>query len=216
MQKNHQTVGRIPSGAIVERAEIATFVENLGGNRIVTLNLRNADFATANRICESVNGVFDSSAIVVDAGTIHVRIPSEINNTGIVGFIDKITQRDVKVDMEAIVVVNEKTGTIVVGRSVGISEVAISQGSLVVKIKETQNVYQPNTAFTEGATTEVVDDTIIDFEEETGYLIPVPATVTVSDLAKTLNAIGATPRDLIAIFNALKRAGALQAKLEIM
>ena len=130
-------------------------------------------------------------------------------------FIDEITSPDVKVDMPAVVVVNERTGTIVVGEKVGISTVAISQGSLVVKVKETENVSQP-IPFSYTGKTEKTQDTAIDTTEEPGHLIPVPNVVTVADLAKALNAIGATPRDLIAIFNALKKAGALQARLEIM
>ena len=113
-------------------------------------------------------------------------------------------------------VINERTGTIVVGETVGISSVAISQGSLTVKIRERDEVSQPTTMFTESATTEVTQVTDLSVGEEEGYLIPVPRTVTVADLANTLNAIGAAPTDLIAIFHALKKAGALQAKLEIM
>ena len=113
-------------------------------------------------------------------------------------------------------VINERTGTIVVGESVGISSVVVSQGSLTVKIRERYEVSQPTTMFTESATTEVTQVTDLAVGEERGFLIPVPRTVTVADLANTLNAIGATPTDLIAIFHALKKAGALQAKLEIM
>ncbi len=214
--KNHQTVGRIPSGAIVEKAEIASFVEYIAGHRFITLNLRNNDFSTAERIRIAVNRLFPDSTAVVDPGTIKIKVPSEISQTGIAGFIDDITKFEVKVDIPAVVVINERTGTIVVGENVGISAVAISQGSLVVKIKETANVSQPTAPFSDAGTTEVVPETIIGVEEPEGFLISVPRTVTVSDLAKTLNAIGATPTDLIAIFNALKKAGALQAKLEIM
>jgi flagellar P-ring protein precursor FlgI len=123
---------------------------------------------------------------------------------------------EVTVDVPAVVVINEKTGTIVVGENVGISAVAISQGSLEVKVKETANVFQPTAAFSDAGNTEKVDETLLSIKEEPGYLVPVQKTVTVAELAKTLNAIGATPTDLVAIFNALKRAGALQAKLEIM
>jgi len=214
--KNHQTVGRIPDGAIVEREEIATFVEYIGGEGIITFNIRNSDFSTAQRICEAINQVYPDRAFVVDAGTVKVKIPEEINEAGIVGFIDDITQQQVRIDVPAVVVVNERTGTIVVGENVGISAVAISQGSLVVKIKETEIVSQPIAPFSDSGTTEKVPDTIIGVEEKEGYLIPVTRSVTISDLAKTLNAIGATPRDMIAIFNALKKAGALQAKLVIM
>lgn len=214
--KNHQTVGRIPNGAIVEREEIATFVEYIAGHRLITLNLRNGDFSTAGRISQVINEAYLNSTTVVDAGTIKVSVPSEINQSGIVGFIDDITKLEVEVDVPAVVVINERTGTIVVGENVGISAVAISQGSLVVRIQETEIVSQPIAPFSDAGTTERVPETTIGVEEKRGYLIPVSRAVTVSDLAKTLNAIGATPRDLIAIFNALKEAGALQARLVIM
>jgi len=214
--KNHQTVGWIPGGAIVEKEEISSFVEYIAGNRFITLNLRNNDFSTAEQISKAINQIYQNTAAVVDAGTIRVRIPDEISQAGIAGFIVDITTSNVKVDIPAMVVINERTGTIVVGENVGISEVAISQGSLVIKIKETANVSQPTAPFSDAGTTEVIPETLLSVEEREGYLIPVPQTVTVSELAKTLNAIGATPTDLIAIFNALKKAGALQAKLEIM
>jgi flagellar P-ring protein precursor FlgI len=214
--KNHPTMGRIPGGAIVEKEELATFVEQVAGERFITLGLRNSDFSTAERISKSINEMHAGSAAVVDAGTIRVRVPVEIGEGRVAGFIDGITMPDVKVDVPAVVVINERTGTIVVGQNVGISEVAVSQGGLVVKIKETETVSQPTAPFSEGATTEKVPETLMGVEEKQGYLVPVPRVVTVAELAKALNAIGATPGDLIAIFNALRKAGALQAKLEIM
>lgn len=214
--KNHQTVGRIPDGAIVEKEELATFVDFIGGNRVITLNLRNSDFSTSQRISKVINQRYPNSTEVVDAGTIKVKIPGEIGQSDVAGFIDDITKHQVQVDVPAVVVINERTGTIVVGQNVGISAVAISQGSLVVKIKESEIVSQPIAPFSDAGTTERVPETIIGVEEKEGFLIPVSGAVTVSELAKNLNAIGATPRDLIAIFNALKKAGALQAKLVIM
>jgi len=214
--KNHQTVGRIPGGATVEKEEIATFVEHIGGNRIITLNLRNVDFSTARQISQVINQDYSQSAVVVDAGTIEVKVPDKVSQQGIVGFIDDITKPQVQVDVPAVVVINERTGTIVVGENVGISAVAISQGSLVVKIKESEIVSQPTAPFSDSGTTEIVQDTKIGIEEQQAYLIPVSRSVTVSELAKSINAIGATPTDLIAIFNALKEAGALQARLIIM
>ena len=214
--KNHQTVGRVPDGAIVEKEEIATFVEYIAGHRLITLNLRNSDFSTARQISKAVNRDYPDSAVVVDAGTIKIKIPDQIGQIDIAGFVDDITKYQVKVDIPAVVVINERTGTIVVGENVGISAVAISQGSLVVKIKETEIVSQPIAPFSDAGTTERVSETMVGVEEKEGHLIPVTRAVTVSDLAKTLNAIGATPRDLIAIFNALKKAGVLQAKLVIM
>jgi flagellar P-ring protein precursor FlgI len=216
ISKNHQTVGRIPSGAVVEQAEVATFVETISGQSIITFNLRNSDFTTAQRISQTINELHPDSSVVVDAGTIKVKIPGQISQAGLAGFIDDITRPEVVIDTPAVVVINERTGTIVVGENVGISAVAISQGSLVVKVKETAIVSQPTAPFSDAGTTEKVPDTIIGVEEKPGYLIPVNRAVTVADLARTLNSIGATPRDLIAIFNALKKAGALQARLEIM
>jgi len=214
--KNHQNVGIIPSGATVEKTEIATFIEYLAGHRFVTLNLRNIDFSTAERISAAINQIHHNSAAVVDAGTIKVKVPNQISQMEIAKFIDNITSPNVKVDVPAIVVINERTGTIVVGENVGISEVAISQGSLVVKIRETATVSQPVAPFSDAGTTERIDETMLSVEEKDGFLIPMSQTTTVAELAKTLNAFGATPTDLIAIFNALKKAGALQAKLKIM
>ncbi|MHC5074819.1 MAG: flagellar basal body P-ring protein FlgI [Planctomycetota bacterium] len=216
ISKNHQTVGRIPNGAVVEKAEIANFTEIIGDNQYVTLNLRNSDFSTAQRISDAINMIVRQGAQVLDAGTIRVQIPDEIHESQIVAFIDDITRLEVKVDVAAVVVVNEKTGTIVVGEHVGISTVAISQGSLVVQVKESAFVSQPIAPFSDAGTTEVVPDTMVGVEETPAYLIPVERSVTVSELASSLNAIGATPRDIIAIFNTLKQAGALQARLEIM
>jgi flagellar P-ring protein precursor FlgI len=212
--KNHQAAGE--AVATVEQEEIATFVEYIADQRFVTLNLRNVDFSTAEQISKIINQIYPDSAAAIEAGTIRVRVPDEISQKNIAGFIDNITNPEVKVDVPAIVVVNERTGTIVVGENVGISSVAISQGSLTVKIRERDDVSQPTTPFTENATTKVTQTTDISVAEKKGVLIPMPRTVTVAELANTLNAIGATPTDLIAIFHALKRAGALQAKLEIM
>ena len=213
--KNHQTVGRIPDGAVVEKEEIATFVENIGGYRLITFNLRNSDFSTAEQISKAINQDYANSTVVVDPGTVKVKVPDEISQAEIAGFIVDIQKHEVKVDVPAVVVINERTGTIVIGENVGISAVAISQGSLVVKIKEMPIISQPTASFSDAGQTAVVQDTLIGIEEQ-GHLIPMPRSVTVSELANSLNGIGATPTDLIAIFNALKKAGALQAKLVIM
>ncbi|MBN1974928.1 MAG: flagellar basal body P-ring protein FlgI [Sedimentisphaerales bacterium] len=214
--KNHQTVGRIPNGAIVEEQELSSFFEKVLGDRIVTLNLRNDDFTTAEEIRRAINVEFPESAKVADAGTIQVKVPGGIEDEKISGFISDITRLEVKVDSPAVVVINERTGTIVVGENVAISAVAISQGSLVVKISEMEMVSQPVAPFSNSGTTEKVQDTAIEVTEPLASLIPMPRSVTVSELAKSLNSIGATPSDIIAIFNALKKAGALQAKLEMM
>lgn len=214
--KNHPTVGRIPNGAYVERAEPSQFVQMIGAQRIVTLSLRHPNFTTAERIRTAIERLYPDCAFAEDPGTIRVRIPDAVADAEILKFVDSLLQLEVEVDLPGIVVINERTGTIVVGGSVSISETAVAQGDLVVKIKEQQFVSQPTTPFTESATTAVVDDTSLSVEETQGHLISVPRAVTVEELARALNAIGASPRDLISIFDALNRAGALQAKLEMM
>jgi len=216
MSKNHQTVGRIADGAIVERSELSTFIDQVAGQRFITISLRNNDFSTSRRVSEVINQAYPNSALVLDAASVKIMVPPDVSQKDVVAFLDEVMQKEVVVDMPAMVVINERTGTIVVGESVGISTVAISQGSLVVKVKETAQVSQPTAPFSDAGSTEVVPETLVGVEEQNAYLIPVERAVTVSELAKTLNAIGASPRDLIAIFNALKKAGALQAKLVIM
>jgi flagellar P-ring protein precursor FlgI len=214
--KNHPTVGRVPNGAYVERSETAQFIQLIGEQRFVTLSLRHNNFTTAQRVRTAIDKLYPDSAYAQDPGTIRVQIPDSVSDADVLGFVDSLLQLDVEVDMPGIVVINERTGTIVVGGTVSISETAVAQGDLVVKIKEQQYVSQPTTPFTDGATTAVVDDTSLSVEEREGYLISVPRAVTVEELARALNAIGASPRDLISIFDALNRAGALQAKLEMM
>lgn len=214
--KNHSTVGRIPNGAYVERAEQATLIEVIGGRQVVTLLLKHPDLTTAQGIEDEINSIASGSAVVTGPGAVQIVIPKDVPAGEELKYIGKIMTVNVEVDLSAKVVINEKTGTIVAGGNVGISEVAISQGSLVIKIKEQQFVSQPTAPFTESATTAVVQDTSISVEEQEGHLIRIPKVVSVSELVEALNAIGATPRDLIAIFNALHEAGALQAELITM
>jgi len=214
--KNHPTVGRVPNGAYVEKSELSHYIEIIGDWRYLTLKLRYPNFTTAERIRQAIDNLYPGSVSAQDPGTVRVRIPEQVVSGREIGFIDTLMQAKVEVDVPAMVVINERTGTIVVGGNVSISETAVAQGSLVVKIKEQKVVSQPTTPFTEGATTEVIDDSSVTVEEKEGYLIRVPQAVTVAELANALNAIGASPRDLIAIFDALKQAGALQAKLEMM
>jgi flagellar P-ring protein precursor FlgI len=216
ISKNHPTVARIPGGATVEIEELASFVKYISGERFISLNLRSLDFSTATQIGHAINELYPNSATAIDAGTIEIKVPETIPQKSMAIFINKITLPQVKVDMAAVVIINERTGTIVVGETVGISSCAISQGSLTVKIREREEVSQPNAMFSDAGSTEVTKITDLFVDETEGVLIAVPMVVTVSDLAATLNAIGATPSDLIAIFHALKEAGALQAELKIM
>ncbi|NLH15233.1 MAG: flagellar basal body P-ring protein FlgI [Phycisphaerae bacterium] len=214
--KNHPTSGRIPNGAHVEREERSTLIEVEGGRRYFTLALRNFDLTTAQRIQDGIDTVVKGCAEMEDPGSVRVYIPDTIRPGKELQFIGKLMEIEVEADLAAVVVINEKTGTIVAGGHIGISETAIAQGNLVVKIKEQQLVSQPLAPFTENATTEIVPDTSISVTEEEGHLIRVPKVVTVTELVDALNTIGATPRDLIAIFNALREAKALHAELKTM
>jgi len=211
VSKNHTTVGRIPGGATVEREELARFV--IDGE--IALQLRNPDFATAQSMAEQINRLYPASSMVIDAGTVRVRVPGTINRSRIAKFIKDLGTLRVKVDQPAVVVINERTGTIVVGEKVGISTVAISHGNLSIITEEKDFISQP-TPFSKTGTTERIERTEQTVIEEKRPLSVVPRQVSVSELARALNAMGLTPRDLISIFQALKKAGALQADLKIM
>jgi len=209
--KNHPTVGRIPNGATVEMSEPTRFVVN----RMIGLNLRHPDFTTSSRVAEAINEAFAETAVALDAGTVMVRVPAQVDEGSLVDFIAKMTRLDVIPDLPAVVIINERTGTVVAGENVRISRVAISHGNLSVVTQETELVSQP-LPFSQTGTTERVPVTSIEATEEGGSMQVMERATTVADLARALNAMGVTPRDLISIFEALKRAGALQASLEIM
>ena len=214
VSKNHATVGAIPNGATVEKEETATFVDDK--TRTVTLLLRNADFTTAQRIAAAVNESHAEAATADDAGSVTVRLPAGLKRSEISEFIAAIGQLTVEVDNQAVVVIDEKTGTIVVGENVMISTVAISQGNLSIVTKEIKEVSQP-LPFS-GGRTEVTTDTNLQVVEDAPAeaLRVVNKTVSVAELARALNAMGVTPRDLVSIFRTLKAQGALQAQLKTM
>jgi flagellar P-ring protein precursor FlgI len=177
---NHATVGRIPGGAVVEREEISDLFQVAGGLRFVTLNLRNNDYSTAARIGALVNGLYPDTATVLDAGTIRIRVPDAVTETQVVQFLDSITALEVQVDTPATVVINERTGTIVVGENVSISRVAVAHGSLVVKVSETASVSQPMAPFSDSGTTQVIPESRIEVNEPNAAIIVLPKAVTVS------------------------------------
>ena len=209
--KNHTTVGRIPGGATIEKEEIADWFEN----GLITFNLHNPDFATAGRVAKAINSVFPNSSSAEDAGTVSVMIPKKLRKADLTDFVTKINSLEVKVDMPALVVINERTGTIVVGQNVGVSMVAITHGSLTIVTEEKDFVSQP-LPFSEKGKTDKMHRTELQAIEGPGSLHIVPRQVSVSELARAFNAMGLTPTDLIAIFQALRDAGALQARLKIM
>lgn len=212
--KNHPTVGRIPGGATVEKEELSDLADFVENGQIM-LQLLNPDFTTAERIAEAVNAVFPKSSHAVDAGTVQIEVPKTLTRGKIVGFICDIHKLQVEVDIAAVVVINERTGTIIVGQNVSISMVAIAHGNLTIITQEKDIVSQPP-PLSRGGTSEKVHRTAIEVREGKGILHVVPRQVSVAELARALNAMGLTPGDLIAIFEALAEAGALQAKLKVM
>jgi len=210
VQKNHPTVGRIPGGATVER-EIPFHFDRM---RSLVISLNDPDFTTALRVSESINKELGSAvAYAADAGTIRLKVPDGYTHN-LVGLVAKLEQLRVKPDSKAKIILDERTGTVVMGENVRISSVAIAHGNLSVQIKETKEVSQPP-PFSQGQTV-VTNNSEVNVTEEGKKLILMPEGATLGEVVRALNAIGVTPRDLIAVFQAIKAAGALQADLEIM
>jgi flagellar P-ring protein precursor FlgI len=145
---------------------------------------------------------------------VEVKVPKGFADEDLVGFVAGVQSLTVEPDSQSKVIINERTGTIVAGANVRISTVAITHGSLIITIAENPEVSQP-LPYSEGETV-TVDRTDLDVMEELGNFVVVPGNSSVADLAQALNAIGATPRDLVIIFQLIKKAGALHADLELM
>jgi flagellar P-ring protein precursor FlgI len=214
VSKNHQVAGLVPSGAIIEK-ELLVDIESW---ETVSVLLRQPDFTTAIRTAEAIDGVFGKgSAVAVNAGSIKAVIPPAFQGR-VVEYIASIEGLDVSVDAAAKVVVNERTGTVVLGEHVRISTCAISHGNLTISVKNTLNVSQPPAPLvgsTSGQTV-VTPDVQTEVKEQESRLVVVDDTVTLGEVVRALNAVGVTPRDLVSILSALRSAGSLQAKLEIM
>jgi flagellar P-ring protein precursor FlgI len=208
-QKNITTVGIIPNGATVERGVPFQF----NNQDSLTLHMNTQDFSTTqqvvDRLNETIGGDFASAS---DISTIRLRIPLEYQSN-LVPLMASIENIQITPDNKAKVVVDEKTGTVVVGRDVRISRVAIAHGSLQIVVQQSAQVSQPG-AFSPGQTV-VTPQTDIAAREENKRLVLVEG-ATLQELTDGLNAIGATPRDLISILRALKAAGALHAELEVI
>ncbi|MDR1915242.1 MAG: flagellar basal body P-ring protein FlgI [Synergistaceae bacterium] len=207
-KKNVVTVGRIPSGAIVEQGVDM----NYAGNGNINLLLRQSDFTTAQRVASALNEKFGNIAHAVDAGRISINLPPNYINSP-TAFIASVENMTVRPDAVARVVVNERTGTIVMGGSVKIGNVAVAHGSLTVKVTERPQVSQPGPL--SGGRTAVTPRTDIQTDEGKPQLVELPSTSTVEDLANAMNAVGASPRDLIAVLQAMDQAGALHGTLVI-
>ena len=211
VQKNVVTVGRIPNGAHVEREERAVFVED--GE--VLLQLRNPDFTTAKNVAEAVNKVYPKSSHAPDAGSVRVKVPKETPKTGHTALLHTILSLAVEVDNAASVVINERTGTIVIGKDVRVSTVAISHGNLHIITEEKDFASQPQPFSRGGTTTKLHRTEIQAIEERSGPKVLAKQT-DVGQLARALRSLGLTPRDLISIFQALRAEGALQGELKVI
>jgi flagellar P-ring protein precursor FlgI len=210
IQKNHPTVGRIPLGATVER-ELDFAIEE---RRHFDVSLREADFTTAQRTASAINRHFGTPlASATDPGTVRLEVP-ELFTKDVVGFLAAVESVEVEPDRIARVVLNERTGTVVMGQAVAISTVAVSHGSLSITIRAFNDVSQP-LPFSEGETTRIRNEELEAVEED-AQLAVVEGPVTIDELVRGLNAIGVTPRDLISVLQAIKAAGALSAELELM
>jgi flagellar P-ring protein precursor FlgI len=223
VQKNHQAAGLVPSGALVEK-EVAVDVEHWES---ISILLRNNDFTTAIRVGEVIDKAFgEGTAVPVNGGLVRAAVPSAFQGR-VVSYIAALESLEVSVDQPAKVVVNERTGTVVLGEHVRLSTVAIAHGNLTISVKTNLNVSQPPAPIISstggqtvvgatGGQAVVTPDVQTEVQEEQTRLLLVDETITLGEVVKALNAVGVTPRDLVAILSALKAAGALQASLEII
>jgi flagellar P-ring protein precursor FlgI len=210
-QRNHPTVGTISSGAIVERS-IPFDLFQSGRVRIV---LREPDFTTMTHMVSGINAALGRPiAQAMDSGVVEVAIPEDVKGDPI-NFVSQVENVEIETDIGARVVVNERSGTVIMGENVRIDKVALAHGNLSIAIRSETAVSQPP-GFSPQGQTAAVTNTDVTVGEENRALSVLGGDVTLADVVAALNALGASPRDLISIFVALKKAGALKADLIIM
>jgi flagellar P-ring protein precursor FlgI len=210
-QKNHPTAGKIPDGIMIEKEPLFT----LGNGENIRLFLRKPDFTTANNISKKINTTLNGTyASPADPSSVVMKIPDAYENN-VVSFITEIEKLNVEMDMVARVIINERTGTVIIGSKVKISPVAIAHGSLAIEIKERPQVSQPLPFSPKGSQTAVVPNTNISVTEQKASLVEISG-VTLGEVIRALNTLGVSPRDLISILQALKASGSLKAELEII
>jgi flagellar P-ring protein precursor FlgI len=207
--KNHPTVGTIINGALVEREIPATIVRD----DTIELLLREPGFTSAALLAEAINQSFTNSAQAIDSSSVRVRIPPGAEQRP-VDFIARLEAIEVTPDTPARLIINERTGTIVATATIRISQCAVSQGNLTITVANTLTASQPNPLSKTGNTV-LVPSTDTKVTESKASLIRLPELPTVEKVASALNALGVTPRDMMAIFQTMKQAGALQAELII-
>jgi len=211
VQINQLNGGRISAGAIVERGVPTTFARD----GYVHVELNNTDFGTAQNVATALNRKFgQGTATALDGRVIQVRTPMEQGSQA--RFLSQMEDLQVaRAPTVAKVIINARTGSVVMNRTVMIEEAAVAHGNLSVIINRQNQVSQPDTPFTEGQTV-VVPNTQIEVRQDNGSLQRVSTSANLADVVKGLNALGATPQDLLAILQAMKTAGALRAELEII
>jgi flagellar P-ring protein precursor FlgI len=207
---NHLSVGRIPDGAQVERAVPTPLLEGSS----ISLSLNASDFQTARKVAAVVNQRFGNGiAAALDGRTVQVQVPAGPNDR--ISFIAEMEELPVEASVQAAkVIINARTGSIVLNQAVSLGACAIAHGNLSISISTTASVSQPG-ALSNGQTV-TTEKSNIDIKSEPGKLIQIPAAAQLADVVKALNSLGATPQDLLAILQAIKSAGALNAELEVI
>jgi flagellar P-ring protein precursor FlgI len=208
---NHLSVGRIPDGAQVERAVPTSLQEGA----TISLSLNASDFQRARKVAQSINEKYgEGVARALDGRTVQVRAPQTPNER--VTFIAEMEELPVESSVAAAkVIINSRTGSIVLNQAVTLGACAIAHGNLSISISSTPVISQPN-ALSTGGQTVVAEKSNIEIKQEPGKLIQIPAAAQLAEVVKALNALGATPADLLAILQAIKSAGALNAELEVI
>lgn len=211
VQKNHPTAGRIPAGATVER-QVPFSLNGSAGFRLL---LDDPDFATAARVADALNGSFGQRiAVAEDAVGVRVSAPKGLADDP-VGFLARVEAVKVHPDQTARVIINEKTGTVVMGNDVRVSKVALAHGSLTVEVRTRLDVSQPAPLSEKGETV-VVPQVDVAAEEHPAQVLTLEEGVSVGELVSALNALGVSARDMIAILQAMRAAGALHAELVVL
>lgn len=210
VQVNHLSAGRIPDGAQVERS----VPNSLQAGATINLSLNATDFQTARKVAKAINGKFgEGIAQALDGRTVQVRAPLSPNER--VSFMAEMEELPVEASIAAAkVIINARTGSIVLNQAVTIGPCAIAHGNLSVSITSTPVISQPN-AFAGGQTVQTEQNNI-EIKNDAGKVIQVPAAAQLADVVKALNSLGVTPQDLLAILQAMKSAGALNAELEVI
>lgn len=207
VQKNHPTVAQIVGGALVEREIPAEIVRN----NALELLLREPDFTSSARLATAINQVFTNSSESVDATTVRVRIPDGLASS-VMDFIARVEAIELDPDVPARIIINERTGTIVATSRIRISACAISHGNITITIANTLDVSQPQ-PFSRTGETAVTPRTDTSVSEQKASFVTIPELPTIEKVAANLNSLGVTPRDMMAIFQAMKQAGVLHAEL---